>query len=86
MNAIVDAGRAHRDGMALNFTTYAAMLALTKGDRQEAAAFFAHRHPNSRYLDVVRKTAIPAASTTTEAWGGAFFLQLKTSFKRRRRL
>ncbi len=71
MNAIVDAGRAQRDGMALNFTSYAAALALCKGDRAEAAAFFAYRNPQSRYLDVVRKAAIPAATTTDTAWGGA---------------
>jgi HK97 family phage major capsid protein len=71
LNPIETAGRLQRDGMALNFTNYAAALALCKGDRTEAAALFAYRNPQSRYLDVVRKAAIPAASTTVTSWGGA---------------
>ena len=70
-NPIEIAGRQQRAGEALNFATYAGMLALTKGEKAETAALFAHLYPDSRAIDAIRKSAIPAATTTDTAWGGA---------------
>jgi hypothetical protein len=69
MNAIVDASRINRDGMALQFCNYAALLALARGDAMQAAATFENRHPHSRALEMVRKTAVSPGSTTDSAWG-----------------
>jgi hypothetical protein len=69
MNAIVDASRISRDGMALQFSNYAALLALTHGDTMLTAATFEKRHPHSRALEMVRKTAVSPGTTTDTAWG-----------------
>lgn len=66
-NPIEAAGRIQRDGMALQFANYAAVLALARGDVMQAAATFEKRHPNSRALEMVRKSAVLPGTTT--GWG-----------------
>lgn len=69
MSPIEIAGRIQRDGMALQFANYAAVLALARGDVMQAAATFEKRHPNSRALEMVRKSAVLPGTTTDSAWG-----------------
>ncbi|MBR1277466.1 phage major capsid protein [Bradyrhizobium sp. AUGA SZCCT0283] len=68
-NPIAAAGRLELAGKALCFTNHLRCLALSKGDRVEAAGLYRSLYPNAVALDAVMKSAVPAATTADATWG-----------------